>query len=222
MFVGHFALGLAGKRLAPRVSLGTWFLSVQLLDLIWPVFLLLGIEQVRVTPGYTRLSPLDFYHYPWTHSLVTAVLWSLGFFLAALLFRRGPGRGAAACLLGLGVVSHWLLDAVVHRPDLPLFPLMGRYVGLGLWDRPVLAISLELALFALGIAIYLRRTTAKDAVGRWGLWALLAFLLLAWIGSLFGPLPEDQTPIAWTGLALWLLIPWAAWVDRHRTLRIPV
>jgi membrane-bound metal-dependent hydrolase YbcI (DUF457 family) len=218
MFVGHFALGLAGKRLAPRVSLGTWFLSVQLLDLVWPVFLLLGLEQVRVTPGYTLLSPLDFYHYPWTHSLVTAILWGLGFFLVAVLVRRGPGRGAAAALLGLGVVSHWLLDAVVHRPDLPIFPLMGRYVGLGLWDRPVLAVALELALFALGTAVYLRRTTAKDSIGRWGLWILLGFLLLVWLASLFGPPPPDEGPIAWSALALWLLIPWAYWVDRHRAV----
>lgn len=218
MFVGHFALGLAGKRLAPRVSLGTWFLSVQLLDLVWPIFLLLGIEHVRVTPGYTRLSPLDFYHYPWTHSLVTAILWGLGFLLVAVLVRRGKRRGAAAGLLGLGVVSHWLLDAVVHRPDLPLFPLMGRYVGLGLWDRPVLAVTLELALFAAGAALYLRQTTANDAAGRWGLWSLLGFLLVVWLASLFAPPPPDTGPVAWSALALWLLIPWAYWVDRHRTV----
>lgn len=216
MFVGHFALGLAGKRLAPRVSLGTWFVSVQLLDLVWPIFLLLGVEHVRVTPGYTRLSPLDFYDYPWTHSLVMAILWGLGAFLVALLVRRGPGRAAAAGLLGLGVVSHWLLDFVVHRPDLPLFPLLGRYVGLGWWDRPVLAVAIELALLAAGAALYLRQTTARDASGRWGLWSLLGFLLLVWLGSLFGPPPPDERPIAWMGLAQWLLIPWAWWVDRHR------
>jgi hypothetical protein len=95
---------------------------------------------------------------------------------------------------------------------------MGRYVGLGLWDRPVLAVALELALFAAGAAVYLRQTTARDAAGRWGLWTLLGFLLLVWLGSLFGPPPPDERPIAWMGLAQWLLIPWAWWVDRHRAV----
>lgn len=219
MFAGHFAVGLGGKALQPRVSLGTWFLSIQFLDLLWPVFLLLGWEQVRITPGYTRMNPLDFYHYPWSHSLVMAVVWAALFALVYRLVRRpeaGLARGKAALLLGLGVLSHWGLDYVTHRPDLPLLPGMGRYVGLGLWDQPAVAITLETALFALGAYLYLRATRARDAAGRYGLAALLLFIVLAWLGATFGPPPENEAVLAWGGLIQWLLIPWAYWADRHR------
>jgi hypothetical protein len=223
MFIGHFGLGLAGKRAAPQVSLGTWFLAVQFLDLLWPLFLLLGWEHVRITPGYTRMSPLDFYHYPVTHSLFGAVGWSVllaVLYLLATRSRRGrrgqPGRRRTALLLGAGVVSHWVLDLLVHRADLPVLPKIGPYLGFGLWDLPAATLPLELALYGAGIALYLRGTRARDGVGRWGLAALLALLPLLWVGSLYGPPPPDDGVIAWSALALWLLVPWAAWVDRHR------
>jgi hypothetical protein len=218
MFVGHFGLGLAGKRIAPRVSLGTWFLSVQLLDLLWPLFLLLGREHVRITPGYTRMSPLDFYDYPITHSLAGAVLWGLllcGLYLLATR-GRGPGRRRIALLLAAGVVSHWFLDLVVHREDLPVLPAIGPYLGFGLWNVPAATLALELALFGAGILLYLRATRARDGAGRWGLAALLGLLLLLWLGAAFGPPPPDEGIVAWSAMALWLLVPWAAWVDRHR------
>jgi membrane-bound metal-dependent hydrolase YbcI (DUF457 family) len=219
MFAGHFAVALGGKTLQPRVSLGTWFLSVQFLDLLWPIFLLLGWEQVRITPGYTRMNPLDFYHYPWSHSLVMACVWAGLFALGYRIVRRpepGLARGKAALLLGLGVLSHWGLDYLTHRPDLPLVPTMGRYVGLGLWDLPAVAIALEAALFAGGAFLYLRATRARDGAGRYGLAALLLFILLAWLGAAFGPPPEDEGALAWFALTQWLLVPWAYWADRHR------
>ena len=217
MFVGHFGVGLAGRSAAPRASLGTWFLAVQFLDLLWPLFLLLDVEHVRITPGYTRLNPLDFYDYPVTHSLFAAACWGLAFAVVyALVRRRSPGRWKTAFLLGAGVISHWGLDFLVHREDLPLVPVMGRYFGLGLWDVPAAAISLELAIFGAGIALYLRATRARDGIGRLGLWALLAFLTVVWLMSLFGPPPPNEQAIAWAGLAQWLLVFWAYWVDRHR------
>lgn len=219
MFAGHFAVGLGGKALQPRVSLGTWFLSVQFLDLLWPIFLLLGWEHVRVTPGYTRMTPLDFYDYPFTHSLFAAVVWSVVFGVAYRVLRRpepGFARGRVALLLGCGVLSHWLLDFLVHRPDLPLAPMAGPYVGLGLWNHPALAIPLEGALYGLGVYLYLRSTRARDGVGRFGLAGLLLLILASWLGSIFGPPPEDEGPVAWIGLAQWLLVLWAYWVDRHR------
>ncbi|HEX2224473.1 MAG TPA: hypothetical protein VHN15_09725 [Thermoanaerobaculia bacterium] len=219
MFAGHFAVGLGGKALQPRVSLGTWFLSIQFLDLLWPVFLLLGWEHVRITPGYTKMNPLDFYDYPWTHSLVMACVWAGLFALGYRIFRRpepGLRRGRAALLLGLGVLSHWGLDYLTHRPDLPLLPGMGRYVGLGLWDQPALAVTVEAALFVLGAFLYLRATRARDAAGRYGLAALLLFLVLAWLGGTFGPPPPNEGVLAWGGLVQWLFIPWAYWADRHR------
>jgi membrane-bound metal-dependent hydrolase YbcI (DUF457 family) len=220
MFVGHFAVGLAGKRATPRVSLGTWFLAVQFLDLLWPIFLLLDWEHVRVTPGYTRLSPLDFYDYPFSHSLLAAVFWSVLFAAVWAVLRRGrPGRLRTGLLLAAGVLSHWVLDVLTHRPDLPLLPRMGPYAGLGLWNHPALAIALEGGLYALGIFLYVRSTRARDAAGRVGLWALLLLLLGLWLASAFGPPPEEDTPIAWATLSLWIVVfPWAGWVDRHRSI----
>lgn len=218
MFAGHFGVGLAGKAAAPRVSLGTWFLAVQFLDLLWPVFILLGWEHVRVTPGYTRLSPLDFYEYPFSHSLFMAVFWSFLFAVGYWLVRRrsAPRSFRTGLLLGAGVLSHWGLDFLTHRPDLPLVPSMGRYVGLGLWDRPALAISLELAIYALGIALYLRATRARDGAGRFGLWALLLVLPGIWLSGFLGTPPDDERVIAWASLIQLPLIAWAYWVDRHR------
>jgi len=218
MFAGHFGVGLAGRAATPRVSLGTWFLAVQFLDLLWPVFILLGWEHVRVTPGYTRLSPLDFYEYPWSHSLFFAVVWSFLFAAVYGLVRRKiqPRSFRTGLLLGAGVLSHWVLDFLTHRPDLPLVPSMGRYVGLGLWDRPVLAIAVETAIYGLGIALYLRATRARDGVGRLGLWGLLIVLPGIWLSGLAGAPPDDEKILAWASMIQWLLIAWAYWVDRHR------
>ena len=218
MFVGHFGVGLAGRAATPRVSLGTWFLAVQFLDLLWPVFLLLGWEHVRVTPGYTRLNALDFYDYPISHSLFAAVCWAFAFAIVYGLVRRRsvPRSFRTGLLLGAGVLSHWVLDFLTHRPDLPLVPGMGRYVGLGLWDHPVPAIALELAIYGLGIALYLRATRARDGVGRLGLWGLLAVLLVLWLSSFAGPPPDDERIIAWASMIQLLLVAWAYWVDRHR------
>jgi hypothetical protein len=221
MFVGHFGLGMAGKAAAPRVSLGTWFLAVQLADLLWPIFLLLGWEHVRIAPGITRLTPLDFYDYPITHSLVGALAWSVGFgcvyALAAGRRERAArrGAGAAAVLLGAGVFSHWLLDLLVHRPDLPLLP-RGPYVGLGLWNLPVIEMTIEGAIFVGGAALYLHRTRPLDGVGRYGTWLLLAALGASWLGAVLGPPPPNVRAIGWMALSVWLFVLWAWWCDRHR------
>ena len=212
MFVGHFGAGLAAKALAPRVSLGSLFLAAQFIDLAWPTLLLLGIERVRIAPGITAVTPLDFEHYPFTHSLAAVLSWGFLFGLAYLGLKRYP-RGAI--VLGALVVSHWLLDLVVHRPDLPLYPGSAK-VGLGLWDSVAGTLVVELAVFGLGAAFYLRTTRAKDRTGAWALWLLLGFLLLVHLGNLLGPPPPSVAAIAWVGQAQWLLVLWGYWIDRHR------
>jgi len=162
LFIGHYGVGFAGKRAAPRVSLGWWFLAVQLVDLLWPIFLLLGWEEVRIHPGDTVLTPLEFRHYPITHSLAGGVGWGL---LLALVYRAFKGRSRDAFLLGCGVVSHWLLDAIVHRPDLPLFPGSATRIGLGLWNHVAATLVLELGLFFAGLVLYLRMTRARGVAG---------------------------------------------------------
>lgn len=213
MFLGHFGLGLATKAAAPRVSLGTLFLAAQWVDLLWPTLLLVGLERVEIAPGATRVTPLDFVSYPISHSLVAVVGWGLlfgGVYWAARRFARGAVAVAAL------VVSHWVLDLVVHRPDLPLAPGGGARLGLGLWDSLPATLAVELALFAAGLALYLRRTRAADRTGSLALWGLVAFLLLIYVANLLGPPPPSAAAVAWAGHAQWLLVAWAYWVDRHR------
>lgn len=213
MFVGHFGLGLAAKKAAPRVSLGTLFLSVQLADLLWPLLLLAGLEHVRIAPGITLLTPLDFYDYPISHSLVALAGWGFLFGLTYFLLRRSP-RGAL--IVAAGVLSHWFLDLLTHRPDLPLLP-DGPYLGLGLWNSRIGTLAVETGLFILGIALTLRATTARDRTGVYAFWSLAAFLYLIWIASLLGPPPPSEKAVALAGVALWLVIPWGYWIDRHRS-----
>jgi membrane-bound metal-dependent hydrolase YbcI (DUF457 family) len=215
MFLGHFGAGFAGKAAAPRVSLGTLFLAAQLLDLLWPTLLLVGLERVEIAPGATRVTPLDFVSYPISHSLLVVVLWGLAVGGVFWLARRSL-RGAA--VVGALVVSHWLLDLVVHRPDLPLAPGGGARLGLGLWHSLPATLIVELTVLGVGLALYLRRTRARDHAGSLGLWGLVAFLLAIYAANLLGPPPPSVAAIAWAGQAQWLLVAWAFWLDRHRTV----
>ena len=213
MFIGHFAAALAAKRAAPRASLGALFAAAQLPDLLWPVFLLAGWERVRIAPGDTAFTPLAFEHYPWSHSLVAVIVWAA--LLAAGYAALARDRQGALVVAAL-VVSHWVLDAVTHRPDLPVVPGGAARVGLGLWNSVPATVVIEALLFAAGLAVYRRCTAARDRVGGAALWALVAFLLLVYTGSVLGPPPPAVAPVAWSGLGIWLLVAWGAWVDRHR------
>jgi membrane-bound metal-dependent hydrolase YbcI (DUF457 family) len=212
MFIGHFAVGFGAKRFAPGVSLGTLFLAAQFIDLLWPTLLLLGVERVQIAPGITAFTPLDFEHYPWSHSLLMVVVWG-GLFGAVYYALRRDAR--ASVVLAIAVLSHWLLDFFTHRPDLPLWPGATR-VGLGLWNSVSGTLAIEVGLFVCGVLLYLHSTHACDAVGRWAIWGLVALLGLIYAGNLLGPPPPSVTAIAWVGHAQWLLVAWAYWMDRHR------
>jgi len=214
MFIGHFAVGLGAKRWAPQVSLGTLFLAAQFIDLLWPTFLLLGLERVRIAPGITPFTPLDFEHYPWSHSLLLVMIWSGLFAGLYYTLRRNP---RAAAVLGIVVLSHWILDLLTHRPDLPWWPGSTR-VGLGLWESIPATLAVELILFVLGILIYLRTTRARDRIGRWAFWGLVVFLIAIYAANQLGPPPPSVEAIAWIGHAQWLMIAWGYWIDRHRTV----
>ena len=214
MFLGHFAVGLAAKRVAPRASLGTLFAAAQLADLLWPVFLLAHAEHVLVRPGATAATPLVFTSYPYSHSAAALVLWAALFAGGYALVRR-KGWAAPLAIFAL-VLSHWVLDWVMHVPDLPLTLTGPARLGLGVWRSLPATLALELAALAAGVAIYVRATKPRDRVGRIGLAALLAFLLVVYLASVFGPPPPNERAIAWSGLAMWLLVAWGAWVDRHR------
>ncbi|HYF18636.1 MAG TPA: hypothetical protein VEA40_12280 [Ramlibacter sp.] len=213
MFIGHFAAAFAAKALAPRLSLGTGFLAAQFLDLLWPTLLLLGLETVRIAPGATAVTPLVFEHYPISHSLLATLGWSAALGVAYGLLRRDL-RGA--WVVAVLVLSHWLLDAVVHAPDLPLAPGGSARIGLGLWESLPATLALEAALFAAAVAVYARTTQARDGFGRWGLAALVALLCFIYAGNLFGGPPPGVTAIAWVGQAQWLLVAFGYAVDAHR------
>lgn len=213
MFVGHFAVALGAKRAAPRIPLGLLVGAAIALDLIWPIFLLAGIETVRIDPGNTAFTPAAFDHYPWSHSFVMACVW--GAITAAIAFPR-LRSWAAAALTGAVVVSHWVLDFVTHRPDLPLWP-GGDVYGLGLWYSIPATFIVEGALFAAAVAVYARTFRPRDATGRWAFRALIVFITLIWISGPFSPPPPGGKAIAIVGLLTWLFPFWAAWIERHRT-----
>ena len=212
MFIGHFAVAFAAKRIAPRVSLGSAFFAAQFLDLLWPTLLLLRVETVRLAPAGAPV-PLVFEHYPISHSLLAAIGW--GVLVAALhLAWRRSARGAV--VLGLLVVSHWLLDLLVHLPDLPLVPGGAARVGLGLWQHKFVTLAMELALFAWGVFLYARSTRPVERTKPLALIGIVLFLLVIHAANVFGPPPDDVAAVAWVGQAQWLLVAWAWWIDRRR------
>jgi len=216
MFLGHFGVGFGAKAAAPRTSLGSLLLASQLIDLLWPTLLLLGLERVAIAPGITRVTPLDFTHYPISHSLAAVLLWAV-LFAGIYYGLRRYSKGALVC--GLAVVSHWVLDLLSHRPDLPLAPGSSLRVGLGLWGSLAGTLLVELAVFAVGVYLYVRTTRASDRTGTVALWALVGVLLLIYAGNILGSPPPSVSAIAWIGQAQWVLVAWGYWIDRHRRAR---
>jgi membrane-bound metal-dependent hydrolase YbcI (DUF457 family) len=216
MFIGHFAVAFAAKPVAPGASLGTLFLAAQFLDGLWPVLLLLGIERVEIHPGDTAFTPLNFVHYPISHSLAMTLLWAALFALGYAWLTKDRRAALVAAVL---VASHWLLDWLTHRPDLPLYPGGSERLGLGLWNSVAGTLVVEGLMFAAGIAMYLRATRARDRTGTIIFWVLIAFLIMAYLGAAFGPPPPDLRALEWTALSGWLLVAWGYWIDRHRQPR---
>jgi len=214
MFLGHFGVAFAAKKVAPSASLGVLVAAAQFADLLWPVLLLAGLEQVAIDPGNTAVTPLDFMHYPWSHSLAMLVLWGV-VFGAGYRFLRG-GSWRAAAVIALVVVSHWGLDVLVHRPDMPLTPAEQVKLGLGIWNSVPATVALELLVFGACLAVYAGMTRARDRIGRYALGGLVAFLLVIYAANVLGPPPPSVAAIAWTCIAMWLLVAWAGWIDRHR------
>jgi membrane-bound metal-dependent hydrolase YbcI (DUF457 family) len=214
MFIGHFALGFALKRTAPRTNLGWLIASVLFLDLVWPIFVLLGIERVEVDPGNTVFTPLDFVSYPYSHSLAAAFIWSLLFGAAYFVSSKYK---AGSVVVAIGVLSHWILDMVVHRPDLPLYPGSDTKLGFGVWNSFLSTLVIEIVMFGVGIWLYSAGTRAIDRVGKYAFFAFVVFLVIVYLANAFGPPPPSTTAVAIVAALAWLFPFWAAWFDRHRT-----
>lgn len=215
MFLGHIAIGFASKRAAPQTNLG-WLIAAPLfLDLLWPFFLLAGLETVRVAPGDTAFTPLRFVSYPYTHSLIGCLLWAA---LLALVYAVVARNGRGALVLLGGVVSHWVLDVVTHRADMPVGP-RGPYLGLGLWNWVAATVAIELLMMAVGLCVYLYATRPRKGSRGITLWALVLLLVMIYGAQVGGPPPPDEKSIAYVGLALWLAPLWAAFADSRRRVR---
>jgi hypothetical protein len=227
MFVGHYGVSFAAKKPAPRLSLGALFLAVQLLDILFAIFVLLGVEKLRIVPGFTAFNPYDLYWMPYSHSLLAALIWSALttlVALAALRHLRSRDKRIAAGLLGAAVFSHFLLDLPMHTPDLPLgLDAASPKIGLGLWNHPVLSIAAELLVLGAGGAIYLRATRPKGkSRGRAaGIWVLGGLLVALTLSTPLFPTPPSGRAFAVQALVLYGLLAAAAeWVDRGRAPRL--
>jgi hypothetical protein len=217
LFIGHFGLGFGAKKLTPATSLGALFLACQFADLLWPTLVLLGIEQVAVEPGATAVTPLNFISYPYSHSLLMLGVW--GALIAAVYAVAVRSRPAAAVTLALLVVSHWVLDVISHRPDMPLTPTGTTRLGLDLWSSVAATLAVEFAIFATGVWLYLRATSPRDRAGSIGLSTLVVVLAGIMLANVFAPPPPSATAVAWSAQAIWLLVIWGYWVDHHRMRR---
>jgi membrane-bound metal-dependent hydrolase YbcI (DUF457 family) len=214
MFLGHFAVGFAAKRAAPRHSLALLFVAAQFADLLWPVLVAAGIESVRIAPGTTAFTPLDFVSYPWSHSLAALVLWAV---LLAAIVRARSRTARGALVVAALVLSHWVLDVITHRPDVPLYP-GGPRLGLGLWNSVAGTILVELLLFAVGVWLYARATRPRDRVGQWSFSLFVVLLLVLYAANLAGA-PPSVAAIWTAGLVGGVLLAaWSWWFDRHRAV----
>ena len=208
MFIGHFALAYGSRKWGQLSSLAVMFVAVQFLDLLWPIFVIAGIETFEIEPGNTALTPLNFTHYPYSHSLLMSIVWAVLF--AGVYFGFTKNR-RGAFLLGCLVLSHWILDYLTHRPDLQLTPFSELRVGLGLWNHPVVEVIIEAGLFFTGVYLYVKSTVINRKIAFWSL--IIAFLAIHFL-NLFGPPPPSVNAVAWSANLMWLFVGWAWWIEK--------
>lgn len=210
MFIGHYGLGLASRKIKESPSLALLFIAAQLLDLLWPVFVLLGIETLQIETGNTKLTPLNFISYPYSHSLLMSIFW--GFLLGLIYFFITKNRKGSILLFGL-VFSHWILDFITHRPDLQLSPFSDIKVGLGLWNYPVAESIIEFGLFIAGAYLYFKYAKPRRKIA---FWTLIVVFLAIQTANIFGPPPPTESAVAWSANLMWLFVIWAWWIERKQ------
>jgi hypothetical protein len=211
MFIGHIAVGLAAKRVYPKISLTNLFVAVLWLDLIWPIFLLLEIEIAYVAPGISKLMPLDLAHYPFSHSFIAAIFWSIIVAGINYIFTRDR---VAFLILSLSVLSHWILDYFVHIPDLPLSINSESKFGLGLWNSVLGTLAIEGSIFIFGVLTFYFSKTFFISKKR-SYWTFIIFLLFLYSFQFTGFVPPNMDVVAWGALGQWLFVIWAYWFEKN-------
>jgi hypothetical protein len=220
VFLGHYGVAFALKRAEPKLSLGTLFIAVQLADLLWGVFLLLGWEHARIVPGYTPVVPLEFLDYPISHSLIGSIIWSM---VAAAFYYSWPTRDTtrhwqASLVVGVAVLSHYVLDVLAHVPDLPLAGNDSPKLGLGLWNYPIASLIAELLFLGIGAGIYVAYRSHRHPVRATRLIVLVLILVGTYFASQYGPVPPNMTVVAVSDIIFVLgAAALAAWADRRAT-----
>lgn len=210
MFAGHLAVALGAKSMDERTSLSLLIGASFGIDLLWPVFLLIGIESVEIDPGNTAFTPFNFVSYPWSHSLLAVIVWAtLVFFFAK---RFGVSK-RGSLLAGALVISHWVLDWLTHRPDLPLWP-SGPQTGLGLWNSISMTLIVEGSILLLTTVLFLRSIKPQGWKGKVAFFSLLALVTVIWASGPFSPAPPNSEAVALVGLSMILLPLWGMWIDR--------
>ena len=216
MFIGHYGVSYAAKARRPAVPLWVLFIAVQFLDVLWGAFVLLGIEKVRIVPGFTATNPLDLYYMPYTHSLTAALTWSV---LAGLAWRFWKPATGGALIVGIAVFSHWVLDLIVHTPDLPLVGNQFK-VGLGLWNHAAVALLLEVVILLAGLALYLRSSTCVKSGGTVGFIIFSVFMVAIQLMVFFGAPPKSPDAAALMALFGYALLAGVAgWLETRRAVR---
>ncbi|HEY9204435.1 MAG TPA: hypothetical protein VIO58_00825 [Candidatus Methanoperedens sp.] len=220
MFIGHYGIGFALKKVEPRLSLGLLIFGAIMLDILFGLFLLAGVEHARIVPGATIVSPFEFYDYPFSHSAAGAIVWATAGFLAYWLWPTGNRRSRMrpAFVLAAAIFSHFILDVISHSPDMTLFGNNSPELGLSLWNSLAATIIVELGILFMGIVLYRNATHSISPSGKYGLVLIVLILLVLYIGNIFGPPPPDMISVGViTTAGQLLLVALAFWVDRNRT-----
>jgi hypothetical protein len=213
MFVGHYGVSFAARRLAAQVPLWVWFIAVQWMDVVWSVLVLLDIEKLRIVPGFTQANALDLYYMPYTHGLPGSIVLSLVLGAIVALFIP-TNRARTLLLVAAASFSHWVLDLLVHVPDLPLYDNSAK-LGLGLWRHVILSFPLELMLLGFGAWFYSRAMIFKSARGRYAFWGFVGLLVIVQVYANFGPPPSSPQIMAVMALGLYVgTALLAGWVER--------
>ena len=213
MFIGHFAIGFAPRNTRPTRRWRCLLAAPLLSDLLWPWFLLFRWERVRIDPGNTRFVPLDLEYFPWSHSLLMCLVWATAF---ALIYYLVAHYWRGAVTIWIGVLSHWVLDWITHRPDMPLYP-GGQRFGLGLWNSVAGTMAVEMAMLVLGVWLYVRATKPLDRAGRYAFVAYVALLFVLYVADYIGSPPSGTSDIIWSAIPFeFIALVWVWWFDRHR------
>ena len=208
MFIGHYALAFGARKSGKLPSLAVMFIAAQFLDLLWPIFVLSGIETFEIEAGNTALTPLNFTFYPYSHSLLMSIVWAVLF--AATYFGLTKNK-RGALVSGILVLSHWFLDFITHRPDLQLTPFSNLRVGLGLWNQPTLEVIIEVGIFLMGVYMYAKSTPVKRKIA---FWLLIILFIAVYFLNIFGPPPPSIKAVAWSANLMWLFVLWAWWLEK--------